>query len=123
MKAVISNKEGKAKQIELEDAKPLMGKSIGDALKGDDLGFAGYEFEIRGGSDASGFAMRKDVQGATRKKILAYRGVGIRKPKREGARTRKNVAGNTIGDNTSQVNLYITKAGKEDIFEEKAEGQ
>ena len=115
-------KSGKtAKAILAEDkAKPLMGKKIGDKVKGDELGYAGYEFEITGGSDYCGFPMRRDVVGSARKKILIVSGTGVRK-NLPGRKIRKSVAGNTVFANTAQVNLKVLKAGKEPLFEEKKE--
>ena len=79
-KIVISNtKTGKTFQQEAKDnvAKLFIGKKIGDKIKGEVLDYTGYEFEITGGSDKSGFPMRKDAQGQLKKKILAVSGVGL----------------------------------------------
>jgi len=115
-------KTGKCKQIEVKDNNAIvfLGKKIGDKIKGDDIGFSGYEFEITGGSDYCGFPMRKDVEGVGRKRILAVSGVGIRK-KGKGVRQRKTVAGNTIHERIAQINVKIVKYGKEALFEEKKE--
>ena len=78
----------------------------------------GYEFEITGGADSSGFPMRKDVEGSVRKKILIEQGVGIRN-KEKGLRKRKTVRGNTINNNTAQISMKVVKAGKKPIKEEK----
>ncbi len=94
----------------------ISGKKIGDTVKGELIGLpAGYELEIRGGSDASGFPMRKDVEGQNKKRILIVGGVGLRKTKYKGMKVRKLVAGNTIYEKTSQINFKITKWGKEPI--------
>ncbi|MBT3304459.1 30S ribosomal protein S6e [Candidatus Woesearchaeota archaeon] len=123
MKLVISDKKGKAKQIEFEDEKALRGLKIGDKLEGSSIGLEGYEFEIRGGSDSAGFPMRRDVQGEERKRILVTNSLGAH-IKRKGMRKRKTVRGNTVSIATAQLNLYVIKAGKEDIFAEaKAEGE
>ena len=98
-------------------AKQLVGKRIGDSFKGEILDLPGYEFEITGGSDSSGFPMRKDVQGISRKKILIVKGIGIRK-NRDGRKVRRSVAGNTIFENTAQINVKVVKAGKTPLFEE-----
>lgn len=116
MKLVIGNKDGKSKQIEI-DTTVLNGLKIGDKVNGDDLNMKGYEFEITGGSDSSGFPMRKSLPGTLRRKILAQGGVGV-KTKRKGMFVRKSVAGNTIYEKTAQVNLKILKKGAEDIFAE-----
>ena len=101
------------------DAKFFMGKKIGDKFKGESIDLTGYEFEITGGSDDSGFPMRKDVSGVMRKKILTAGGVGFIS-KRKGMRKRKTVAGNTIYDKTSQINVKVLKHGKKALGEEPA---
>lgn len=123
-KLVISDsKTGKSKQIVLNDqqSKLMFGKKIGETFKGELLDMTGYEFEITGGSDKSGFPMRKDLPGTLRKKILAVSGVGVKRA-RKGQRQRKTVSGNTIFEKTIQINVKVLKAGKVNIFEEpKAE--
>jgi len=119
LRIVISDpKTGKSVQRELkEDAvKPFHGLKLGQKIKGELLELTGYEFTLTGGSDASGFPMRKDIEGTAKKAILAAGGVGLRKKMRHGMRIRKTVAGNTVGPQTSQINLKIEKAGKEDLF-------
>ena len=106
----------------VEEVSMLYGKKIGDVIKGELIELPGYELEIRGGSDASGFPMRKDVQGTARKRILIVGGVGLRKTKYKGSRIRKLVAGNTIYEKTSQINLKVTKWGKDPI-EKPAEAE
>lgn len=114
-KLVIADpKTGKCYQREVkdQDAGFFLGKKIKDVVKGETVGLQGYEFEITGGSDNCGFPMRYDVDGSTRKKILAVSGVGL-KPKGKGIRQRKTVCGNTIHEKISQINLKVLKAGKE----------
>ena len=120
MKLVISDKKGKAKQIEFEDEKSLRGLKIGGKLEGSKIGFEGYEFEIRGGSDSAGFPMRRDVQGEERKRILVTDSLGAH-IKRKGMRKRKTVRGNTVSISTAQLNLYVIKTGTKDIFAEAKE--
>jgi small subunit ribosomal protein S6e len=104
-----------------EQAKPLLNKKIGDKVKGDEIGFPGYEFEISGGSDYCGFPMRRDVVGVARKKILMVGGVGLRHNV-PGRKVRKTVAGNTVHPNTAQINLKIVKYGEKPfVYEEKKE--
>lgn len=95
-----------------EDISGLYEKKIGDTVNGEVIDLAGYEFLITGGSDSSGFPMRKDVEGTMRKRILITGGVGMKNQKRKGLRLRKMVAGNTIYEKTSQINLKVTKWGK-----------
>ncbi len=115
-KVVIGTKDGKSAQKEIQEpeSKALLGKKIGDAVSGDALGIAGYEFQITGGSDYCGFPMRKDVEGFARKRILAVEGIGLKK-KAKGVRVRKTVCGNSIHPKISQINLKVTKEGKEPL--------
>ena len=99
----------------------LIGLKIGDKVKGDSFGMAGYEFEITGGSDFCGFPMRKGVLGE-RKKLLAEKGVGFRKSVR-GIRKRKTVCGETITKKIVQVNLKILKEGKQKLGSSDAQEQ
>ncbi|MFP4523908.1 MAG: 30S ribosomal protein S6e [Candidatus Woesearchaeota archaeon] len=127
IKANIGNpKDGKTQQFELDEDKSqaLMGKKIGDKISGNQLGFDGYEFELVGGSDNGGFPMRRDAFGTARKKVLITGGVGLR-AKRKGMRRRKTVAGNTVHDQTAQVNLKVAKQGKKPLGgePEQAEGE
>ena len=103
------------KVLNEEQVAPLYGKKIGETFTGETIDLPGYELEVTGGSDKSGFPMRKDVQGSARKKILIVSGVGISKQSYKGSKRRKSVAGNTIGEKTSQINLKVTKWGKDPI--------
>ncbi len=114
VKLVIGQKDGKCVQKELADAHPLLGKKIGDKITGDSIGFTGYEFQITGGSDYCGFPMRKDVEGFSRKRILAVSGIGLKK-KAKGIRQRKTVCGNTIHPKIVQVNMKVLTQGKEPL--------
>ena len=116
-KLVIGTKEGKCLQKEIQEpeTRAILGKKLGDKVSGDDIGLAGYEFEITGGSDSAGFPMRKDIDGTLRKKILAIEGIGLKK-KANGIRQRKTVCGNTVHPKIAQVNLKVLKVGKEPLF-------
>lgn len=109
-------KAGKSYSIKVESTK-LAGKKIGEKLKGTTIGLSDYEFDITGGSDRSGFPMRKDIEGVGKKKILISKGIGLRKIKVKGYRTKKSVRGNTIGVNTAQVNIKVIKYGSK-VLEE-----
>ena len=106
-------KTGKCYKTEAKDAQasPFMGMNIGEKIDGSKIGLDGYELEITGGSDYCGFPMRRDVMGVARKKILSTKGIGIQDID-TGDRKRKTVAGNTVFDKTSQVNLKVVKHGK-----------
>jgi small subunit ribosomal protein S6e len=114
-------KSGKTAKLVVtgDQTKALLNKKIGDKVKGEDIGFPGYEFQMTGGSDYCGFPMRKDVLGVARKKILIVKGVGVRKNE-DGRKIRKTVAGNTVHPNTAQVNLKVVKHGEKPLVEEKA---
>jgi small subunit ribosomal protein S6e len=114
------SKTGKTlkKEVKDDDAKHFLGKKVGEVVKGELMDLSGYEFEITGGSDHCGFPMRKDVMGIARKRVLITGGVGS-KYKRTGMRRRRTVAGNTVYEKTAQLNLKITKHGKNPLFDEK----
>ncbi len=63
--------------------------------------------------------MRKDLNGAKRKKILLTKGIGfngkLRGKRFNGLRVKKTIAGNVIYDKTNQINLVCTKGA--DIIE------
>ena len=96
----------------------LIGKRINEEVEGDDLGFEGYVFKIRGGADKEGFPMTSSVQGGVRRTILTSGGVGFR-PLRErnGVRKKKRVRGDTINEDVYQINLVIVKKGEKKIEE------
>ena len=108
-KLVISDPAtGKSEQKEVtgDVAKELLGKKIGDSVKGDKFDLAGKTLIIRGGSDDCGFPMRHDLPGTLRKRILITKSVGFR-GEMKGIRRRKTVIGNTIHGKIHQVNLVI----------------
>jgi len=125
-KLVLSAKNGKSfqKQITGKEAEVLLGKKVKDKISGDKVGFAGYEFEITGGSDFAGFPMRKGVKGFGRKKVLLSKGVGFSgktrwKKKKKGLRVKKTVCGEVVYPKITQINLKILKEGSEALGEEK----
>jgi small subunit ribosomal protein S6e len=115
-KVIISTKDGKSVQKELKspEADAFLDKKIGDKINGDEAGFKGYEFELRGGSDKAGFPMRKDVQGTARKSIYSISGHGVW-ISQKGKKYRKTVAGNMVHDNIAQINLKVIKQGAEPL--------
>lgn len=117
-KVVISDpKSKKAFQKEIEQkASGFMGKRVGEKVRGDAMGFSGYEFQVTGGSDAQGFPMRRDVEGQARKKVLLSRGTGFR-TNVKGKRKRKSVRGNTISAEISQINAKIVTYGSKPLAE------
>ena len=110
--------KGLSKQIEIDEKKSRLfeGMKIGESIKGGLIGFPNYEFEITGGSDSSGFPMRKDVHGPVKKKILvSKKGIGY-KPKRKGQKRRKTVRGNEITFDMTLINLKVLKYGETELF-------
>ena len=102
-------KTGKSYSKALESSL-LIGRKIGDSVPGNLLGLTGYELKISGGSDDAGFAMRPEIDTAHRKKLLVKNSIGVRVT-RKGMYKRKTVRGNTVGENTAQINLSVTKFG------------
>lgn len=98
------------------DTDAFKNKKIHDKISGDALGLKGYELEITGGSDTSGFPMRSDLEGPGRRKALLTGGVGVKIP-RKGARIRKSIRGNLVSLDIAQVNLKIVKEGSKKIAE------
>jgi small subunit ribosomal protein S6e len=120
-------KSGKTVQkvVSGKEAEAFLKHKVGDKISGDAIGFAGYEFEITGGSDFCGFPMRRDVRGTARKKVLIVSGVGLRHNV-PGRKIRKTVAGNTVYSKTAQINLKVLKQGAQPLIEAKeapAEGE
>ena len=114
--------KGLSKLIEIDEKKfRFDGMKIGESIKGGLIGFPNYEFEITGGSDASGFPMRKDVHGPVKKRILvSKKGIGY-KPARKGEKRRKTVRGNEITFDMTLINLKVLKYGDTELFKTKKE--
>lgn len=114
--------KGLSKLIEIDEKKfRFEGMKIGDIIKGGLIGFPNYEFEITGGSDASGFPMRKNIHGPVKKRILvSKRGIGF-KPQRKGEKRRKTMRGNEISYDMTLINLKVTKYGEVELFKTKEE--
>lgn len=112
----ISDK-GKSWKLETE-AESLVGKSIGDKVEGKEVAqdLEGYELEITGGSDMSGFPLWKKAEGLGLKRVLLTRGFGMQ-DRREGIRLRKTVRGKVISNMVSQINLKVIKSGKKQLAE------
>jgi len=137
LKINLSEKSGKTYNLEFEEAK-LIDKSLGDSVDGVEISsdLEGYEFEITGASDRSGFTSLKEVEGVNTKKVLLSYEKGMKKrPRREGKkkvgrnkpkglRLRKTVRGRTISEHMRQINLKVLKEGSkklEEIFAPKTE--
>ncbi len=126
----IAEKNGKTYHLELE-SEELMGKELHNKIEGKDLSadLSGYEFEITGASDSSGFTAMEDVEGTALKKVLLSYGKGMhRRPRKEGKRKvsnftpkglrlRKTVRGKVISPSIVQINLKILKEGGKKLSE------
>ncbi len=115
IKVVIGTKSGKCFQKELstQEAEALYQKTLGEEFNGELINISGAKFLICGGSDASGFPMRKDLPGINKRKILIGKSIGfkgkLRSKRFGGLRIKKMVAGNTVYEKTHQLNLKTVK--------------
>lgn len=126
----ISEKSGKTFHIEAE-AENLVGKELHDKIEGKDISedLGGYEFEITGASDKSGFTALESVDGIGLKKVLLSYEKGMKKrPRKEGKkklsnktpgglRLRKTVRGKVISEAIVQINLKVLKEGDKKLQE------
>jgi len=97
-------------------ANKLIGKNIGDVVSGDITGMAGYTLKVTGGTDKDGFAMRGDLPGPARRKILVAGGVGY-VPAADGVKKRKAMRGREISSDVSQINTVIVEYGPKPMSE------
>jgi small subunit ribosomal protein S6e len=115
IKIVIGTKSGKCFQKELsqEESEALYQKTLGEEFNGELIGITGAKFSITGGSDASGFPMRKDLKGTNKRKILITKSIGfkgkLRGKRFGGLRLKKMVSGNTVFEKTHQLNVKTIK--------------
>lgn len=126
--------KGKTFKVETEDEK-LIGNSVGDKVSGAEISesLSGYEIEITGTSDKSGFMGMANIDGPNLHKVLLGYGKGMhKKPKGEGKinrkpkglRLRKTVRGKEISISTVQINVKVLKEGSkkfDSLFEKPAE--
>jgi len=90
-KVVINDtKNGKSHQVQVSGhhANSLIGKKIGDEVDGIFISLPGYKLQITGGTDKNGFAMRRDLPGMSRRRLLLSKSSGF-KPKEKGIRKKK----------------------------------
>lgn len=122
MQVNIGNSDGNVHQIETEPEK-FVTREIGDEVYGDSLGLDGYTLEITGGSDKSGFPMRKSIEGSERRRVMIEDGSGINSEE-DGIRKRKSVRGNTVSTEIEQLNMKVIEEGSksiEDLLDEDEE--
>ena len=118
-KAVVNDmKTGKSYNVPVSGhhANSLIGKKIGDTIDGIFVGLPGYKLSITGGSDKDGFAMRKDLPGPRRKRLLLTTSTGFYTTE-GGLRRRKAVRGNTVATDTVQINMKIVSQEKKKVDE------
>lgn len=124
MQINIGAQNGEVYQTESE-AENFVGKQIGDTFNGEVIELNGYELKITGGSDKSGFPMRKSIEGNERSRVLIGDGAGIR-PEEKGDRLRKSVRGNTVSTEIEQLNVKVVEEGGkslEDHFSEEEDSE
>ncbi|MCL4398429.1 MAG: 30S ribosomal protein S6e [Candidatus Parvarchaeota archaeon] len=110
IKIVINDsKTGKSfnKTLESDKADQLFGKKLGEEFDLSFIGLDGYSGMITGGSYMTGMPMSKDLDGSGIRKVLIGKGLG----NKQDIRRRKSIAGNTVGQFTSQINIKISKYG------------
>ena len=114
----------------------FLGKKIGDVVDGIFVGegeqtLAGYKLEITGGSDKTGTPMRSDLSGGSRQSILVTESTGFKghslvhktkggekkrfRYKPDGMRKRRNFRGNTVTQDTRQINLKVIEAANKSL--------
>jgi len=114
----------------------FLGKKIGDQVDGlfvgeGDQTLGGYKLEITGGSDKTGTPMRSDLDGGSRQSILVTASTGFKghsleqktkggekkrfRYKPDGMRKRRNFRGNTINQDTRQINLKVVEAATKSL--------
>ena len=94
----------------------FLGKRIGESIGGELIGATGYTFRITGGTDKSGFPLRPDVPGARQTRLYVGDGFGFHAT-REGMRKRRTFRGNTISEDTVQINLVVEQKGSKPLAE------
>jgi small subunit ribosomal protein S6e len=116
MQITIGTSDGKTFQQEIEETAQLIGKQVGEEFDGGIVGLDGYTLKITGGSDRSGFPMRKSIEGSERKRVLLEEGSGIDEDE-NGVRRRKSVRGNTVSDEIEQLNTTVVEEGSKSVEE------
>tara|TARA_B100000579_G_scaffold138168_1_gene112195 strand:- start:30 stop:521 length:492 start_codon:yes stop_codon:yes gene_type:complete len=130
--------DGKAYSLKISgnNHSQLLGKKIGDVIDGIFVGegeqtLSGYKLEITGGSDKTGTPLRRDLDGGSRQAVLVTRSTGFKghnlvfktkggekkrfRYKPDGLRKRRNFRGNTINQDTRQINLKVIESGKKSL--------
>jgi small subunit ribosomal protein S6e len=126
LKLTISDIKGKSvsKELKDSDANPLLGLQLGSEADASIVGLTG-KLKLTGGSDKSGVPMRTDIHGATRKRVLLVKGVGLQDVE-YGQRKRKLMRGNMVSEEIYQLNCKFdgelpVEAPTEEKTEDKKE--
>ena len=125
-KVVVNDtKNGKSHQVQVSGhhANSLVGKRIGDEVDGIFISLPGYKLQITGGTDKDGFAMRNDLPGVRRRKLLLSESKGFNAPE-GGMRKKKSIRGNIISLDIVQINMTVTKHSSrsiDDLLKKEAE--
>ena len=109
-KVNISHK-GKTTQVETE-SEVIVGKKIGETIKGSDISadLEGYELQVTGTSDISGFPGKKGLEGAAFHRKLLTKGFAMKNTEK-GLRLRKTLRVEEISLKTTQINTKVIKEG------------
>lgn len=105
-----------ARTVTDPQAAGFLGKRIGETVGGELIGASGYTFRITGGTDKSGFPLRPDLPGARQTRLYVGDGFGFDAP-RAGMRKRRTFRGNTISEETVQINLVVDQKGPRPLAE------
>ena len=114
---------GTQKKFEYKEEKfwsKLYDHKLGDDVEGQlfgngSEGFTGHTFQITGGSDKNGFAMKQGV--ATKNKLkllLGPESVGYFQ-RRSGTKKRKSIRGCIVGPEVTSLNLILLKKGETEL--------
>jgi ribosomal protein S6E (S10) len=106
------SKDGKTMKIEIE-SESLIRSKIGDKISGSSVSpdLDGYELEITGTSDLSGFpGIKGEAGGQLKRKVLTRADKGMNDT-RKGVRLRKTIRGEEITEKISQINMKVIKEG------------
>jgi len=116
-KVVVNDtKNGKSHQVQVSGhhANSLIGKKIGDEVDGIFISLPGYKLQITGGTDKDGFAMRNDLPGMGRRRLLLSDSKGFNATEK-GMRRKKSIKGNTVNQDVVQINMKVTKHSSKPI--------
>ncbi len=109
------------KEIKGEEAARIVGLRIGEVFDGGLIGESG-KLQVTGGTDKDGFPMKRGIPGSRRLKILMKSGPGFI-PKVAGERRKKRVRGDTISEDTVQINTKVVEEKKKKVKAEAEEAE